>query len=388
MGDSRLDVLEDLSEIPAEAWNRVSGTSNPFIRHEFLAALERQGCLGERYGWLPRHLVLRGAGGRLLGAAPLYLKDNSYGEFVFDWSWAHAYERAGLAYYPKLVSAVPYSPVTGRRLLVDPEVPAEPVRARLIDGALELAGRLGVSSLHWLFPTGDETERLETGPFLRRIGCQFHWANQGYGDFEDFLSALNAQRRKKIKRERRKVAEAGVVFRLLDGHQATEAEWDLFHSLYASTFHRRGGVPTLSPGFFKEIAATMGEQVLLVLADHGGRTVAGAFCLVGEEALFGRHWGCTEDFDGLHFEACYYQGIEYCIRRGLRRFEPGAQGEHKIWRGFLPTCTWSAHWIADPRFREGVERFLRTESEAMADYMDELSAHSPYRVPDGAGSPG
>ncbi|MGD2083071.1 MAG: GNAT family N-acetyltransferase, partial [Chromatiales bacterium] len=334
--------------------------------------------------WIPQHLSLRDEAGRLVGAAPLYLKLNSYGEFVFDWSWAHAYDRVGLSYYPKLVSAVPYTPVAGPRLLVHPQAREDAVCERLIDGALALAQRLGVSSLHWLFTPEAQTARLESRAFYRRTGCQFHWANRGYADFDAFLAALTAQRRKKIKRERRKVAEAGVSFRLLDGAGATESDWHLFHRLYASTFHRRGGLPTLSPGFFKEIAATMGQQVLLVLADHGGRTVAGAFCLVGDRALFGRHWGCTEAFDSLHFEACYYQGIDYCIRRGLDRFEPGAQGEHKIWRGFLPTYTWSAHWIADPRFRDSIERFLRLESEAMVDYVDELAGHSPYRLPEGA----
>jgi len=382
MQDLRVEILDTLDRLQAAEWNRLAGTGNPFVRHEFLTALERRDCLGERYGWLPRHLSVRNEWGRLVGAAPLYLKDNSYGELVFDWSWADAYRRAGLSYYPKLVSAVPYSPVTGPRLLIDPDASAEPVARTLIAASLELAEREAASSVHWLFPSGDQAQRLERAGHARRVGCQFHWHNPGYRDFQDFLDTLTSERRKKIRRERRKVAESGVDFRLLNGPNAASADWELFYALYASTFHRRGGVPTLSVDFFDEIARTLGDQVLLVQAEHRGEVVAAAYCLVGDDSLYGRHWGCLHAYDSLHFEACYYQGIDFCIRRGLLRFEPGAQGEHKIWRGFLPHYTWSNHWIRHPGFRRAIERFLRQETEDMDDYVRELSEHSPYKATD------
>ncbi len=376
----KVEVVPSLEAVPAADWNRLSGTDNPFLRHEFLVALERHGCVGERYGWLPQHLLVRDGTGTLVGAAPLYIKWNSYGELVFDWSWADAYRRAGLAYYPKLVGAVPYSPVTGRRLLVNASADPEAVTEALIEGALDLGRRGGVSSLHWLFTPADQTRRLESSGFLTRTGCQYHWHNAGYADFEDFLAGLRSERRKKIRRERRKVGEAGVELGLYRGAAAARADWGCFHDLYTSTFQRRGGIATLSQGFFEEIAATMAEQVLLVLARHGGRTVAAAFCLVGPDTLYGRHWGCRETFDSLHFETCYYQGIDYCIREGLARFEPGAQGEHKVWRGFVPTYTWSSHWIADTALRSGIQRFVKMESRAVTEQVEDLNSHSPYRL--------
>jgi predicted N-acyltransferase len=379
-----LTTHDAIDALPAAEWDRLADPDTPFLRHAFLAALERQGCLGERYGWLPRHLALRDESGALVAAAPCYLKFNSYGEFVFDWSWADAYRRAGLAYYPKLVVASPYTPATGARILTGDSPRRAEYASALIRGATQVAERLGVSSLHWLFTSAEETDWLEGAGLLRRMGCQFHWENRGYGDFEDLLATFSAEKRKKVRRERRRVAEAGIRFRLLRGGEVSDAEWALFHRLYCDTFDKRGGIPTLSLGFFREIGRTMGERLLLVLAYHGGEAVAAAFNLVGTKSLYGRHWGCFSDFHSLHFEACYYQGLDFCIANGLKRFEPGAQGEHKVSRGFLPTRTWSAHWIGDPRWRGLIGRFLQDERAGMDDYVEEMAERSPYKAEGGA----
>jgi predicted N-acyltransferase len=301
---------------------------------------------------------------------------------VFDWSWADAYRRAGMDYYPKLVVASPYTPATGPRILTAEGTEHDRLAAALTQGAVQVAQRMGVSSLHWLFVSEEESRLLAASGMLRRTGCQFHWENAGYRDFEQFLSTLTSRKRKQIKRERRRVSDAGIRFRLLRGGEADEGDWQVFHRLYRSTFDKLGGIPTLSLGFFREIARTMGEQVLLVMAHDGDRVVAAAFNLVGDDTLYGRHWGCFEDYHSLHFETCYYQGLDFCIREGLRRFEPGAQGEHKISRGFLPTPTWSNHWIADAGFRTAIERFLQMETDGMGDYLDEMRDHSPYRSGD------
>ena len=377
-GTPRLRIIERIKDIHAREWNALGAAAYPFLRHEFLCALETEDCLGERFGWLPRHLTLWNAEGRLIGAAPLYLKFNSYGEFVFDWAWADAYQRNGLRYYPKLVSASPYTPATGPKLLVHPDAPAD-TRRMLASAALELARQTGVSSLHWLFTTPTETTELESLGLLPRIGCQFHWHNQGYADFDAFLATLTSAKRKNIRKERKRVSEAGVSFRLLDGKRASEQDWTVFHALYESTFQRHGGIPTLSLGFFRSIAESMPGQVLLIMAEHGMRPVAAAFCLIGPDTLYGRHWGCSEHFDKLHFEACYYQGLDYCIRRGLTHFEPGAQGEHKIARGFLPVETQSAHWLADERFSGIIGRHLSDERAGMMHYIEAMNQRSPFR---------
>ncbi|MFP5504993.1 MAG: GNAT family N-acetyltransferase [Gammaproteobacteria bacterium] len=374
----QLRIVETLDDIPAADWNRLAGDANPFLRHEFLSALEHHDCVGERYGWLSRHLAVYDAG-RLVGAVPLYLKDNSYGELVFDWAWADAYARAGLRYYPKAVVAIPYTPATGPRLLLDPAADAESLTDLLTAGALELCSELGLSSLHWLFTDAADTARLQARGFLLRQGVQFHWRNPGYRDFDDFLDGFTAQKRKKLKRERKRVAEQDIELRVVHGHEADAEAWRTAHGFYASTFDRKSGIATLSLEFFREIGRTLGDRVVLVFAYHAGRPVACAINLRGRDALYGRHWGCSENYHSLHFEACYYQGIDYCIRHGLGLFEPGAQGEHKISRGFLPTTTWSAHWIADERFRTAIADFLRREERMMIDYTEELRAHSPYR---------
>lgn len=378
----QLSIHATIDELPAAAWNALAGDDLPFLRHEFLAAMEHQGAVGERFGWLPRHLALRDGDGQLVAAAPCYLKFNSYGEFVFDWAWADAYRRAGRRYYPKLVVASPYTPATGPRILTGPSPRRPELAAALIEGALQVARQLDVSGLHWLFCTEEEIGWLRAAGLLTRLGCQFHWSNQGYGGFDDLLATFSAEKRKKVKRERRRVTEAGVRLRRVRGDEVSAREWAIFHRLYEDTFDKRGGIPTLSLDFFRQIGRTMGDQLLLVFAEHAGEVVAAAFCLAGARTLYGRHWGCSQDFHSLHFEACYYQGLDHCIAQGLTRFEPGAQGEHKISRGFLPTRTWSAHWIADPEFRRPIAAFLDHEIAGMEDYIGEMQGRSPYRCPD------
>ena len=374
----QLRIVEALDDLPAADWNRLAGDANPFLRHEFLSALEHHECVGERYGWLPRHLALFD-NDRLIGAVPLYLKDNSYGELVFDWAWADAYARAGLRYYPKGVVAIPYTPATGPRLLLDPSVDAHAATDALTAAAVEFSRELGLSSLHWLFPDTQDLERLKTRGFAARMGVQFHWHNAGYRDFDDFLERFTAHKRKKLKRERRRVAEAGIDLRVVHGHEADDELWRIAHAFYASTFDRKSGIATLDLPFWKELGRTMGDRVVLVFAYKNSAPVACAINLRGRDALYGRHWGCAEEYHSLHFEACYYQGIDYCIRHGLSLFEPGAQGEHKVSRGFEPTPTWSAHWIADDRFRAAVQDFVQREERALRDYAEQLTEHLPFR---------
>ena len=379
----RSNIVHDITEIPATEWNRVAGTAHPFTRHEFLAALERHDCVGTRHGWLPHHVVVHDAQGRLCGAAPLYLKNNSYGEFVFDWAWADAWQRAGVPYYPKLVSSIPYTPVTGNRLLVAADADREAVTRLLVGRAVQLANETGSSTLHWLFTSPADTERLQAFEHLRRTSCHFHWHNAGYRSFDGFLAALSSRKRKKIRRERRRVAEAGIDMKVMAGHEMSTADWSVMYDFYRSTFDRKWGEPSLTLDFFRDISRSMGEQLVLVFACNSGEPVAGAIMLRGDDALYGRHWGCRETWHSLHFETCYYQGIDYCIRHGLQLFEPGAQGEHKISRGFLPSYTWSAHWIRDPRFRDAIQHYLVQEHEMMVDYHDELQLTSPFRQADG-----
>jgi predicted N-acyltransferase len=372
-------VIQQIKDIPAEEWNRIAGTGNPFLRFEFLAALEQHQCVGEHHGWLPRHIAAYDDDNKLAGLVPLYLKDNSYGEFVFDWAWADAWHRAGKPYYPKLVAAIPFTPATGPRLLVHPLAERTRVVKSLVEAALALTEQTESSSLHWLFTDKRDTDTLVEQGFMRRTGCHFHWSNQHYRNFDDFLSRLTSRKRKKIRRERRHVEEAGIQMVIVHGREATEEQWHSMHYFYRTTFEKKSGMPTLSAGFFHEISRTMGDQVVLVFAMHQDKAVAGAIMLRGDDALYGRHWGCLQEFHSLHFETCYYQGIEYCIEHGLNLFEPGAQGEHKISRGFLPTLTWSAHWIRDDGFRPVIDRYLLQEHELVIDYYNELSETSPFK---------
>ncbi|WP_428101942.1 GNAT family N-acetyltransferase [Candidatus Rariloculus sp.] len=378
---ARLASLEDVA--PAE-WNALVG-DDAFLCHEFLAALERTGCVGRGTAWDPCHLVARSSEGRLLGALPLYVKHDSRGEFVFDWSWADAYERAGLHYYPKLVSSVPFTPATGARLLIDPTAATTTVAEQLVDAARGLAEEFGASSLHVLFPTDREQSFLSERGFLTRKGCQFHWRNRGYRDFDDFLARFSSAKRKKVRRERRRIREAGIVFEHLRGDEPSASDWDAVFEFYSRTFHRRGRAPYLNRAFFDEIAMTMPDKLLIVLARCQGLPIATAICFRGGDTLYGRYWGSMADFHSLHFEACYYQGIEYCIREGLGCFEPGTQGEHKISRGFAPTATWSCHWLSEPGFHAAVEDFLVREQTHVDMYMEHLEGRVPYRRGEGGG---
>jgi len=378
-----IQVVHELSDVAADAWNALEGISdNPFLRHEFLAGLERHRCVGDHWGWRPRHLALRSDDGTLLGAAPLYLKDNSYGELVFDFAWADAYQRSGLRYYPKLVSTIPYAPITSPRLLVHPAADRAAVEQQLIAGAHELLREEGASSLHWLFPDDTQMDTLERHGFLRRTGCQYHWFNRGYESFDHYLERFTRDRRKKVKQERRRVRDAGIEIEALHGDEVSAAQWEVFHRFYASTYDKRGGYATLTLEFMQAIGRELPGHVVLVLAKHQGDYVAGALNLRSGDTLYGRHWGCREEFNSLHFEACYYAGIDYCIAHGLQRFEPGAQGEHKVWRGFEPTAVWSAHHLAHPAFAAAVGRYLHQEQEAMEQQMAELRTHLPFKSPD------
>lgn len=373
-------IIDHIDAINPTAWNTLANDGIPFLRHEFLAALEHHQCVGERFGWIPQHIVAWD-NGQIVGAMPLYLKDNSYGEFVFDWGWADAYHRAGLAYYPKLVTAIPYTPATGPRLLIAPQAQPERVAHALVDKALGLAESLRVSSLHWLFTNDRDRGYLEQRGLLTRMGCQFHWHNRGYKDFEHFLAQLSSRKRKQIKRERRHVSEAGVGIEIRHGNEVSEAQLHQFHRHYQSTFNRLGGYATLSEALFAQISRTLPHHVVFVFAYYNKKHVASAFCVRGGHTLYGRHWGCDADFHSLHFEACYYQGIEYCIARGLDHFEPGAQGEHKVSRGFVPTATYSQHWIENRQFRTVIAEFLSREQQGIRHYMDSLCQHLPYKAP-------
>lgn len=370
-------IHSSLDEIPAADWNGLVRGGSPFLRHEFLHAMERHGCVGERFGWLPRHVTLW-QGGRLVAAMPLYEKHNGYGEFVFDHAWADAWRRAGLRYYPKLVSAIPYTPATGQRLLAVAGRERElwPV---LLQTARELTEATGASGAHWLFPEPAEQDFLQRQGWMARYDCQFHWTNRGYRDFDHFLAALTAKKRKNIRRERRRVRDAGVRLRRLDGHTATVEDWQAFARFYGLLFEEKWGMATFNLRFFREVADKLPDQVLLVLAERCGETIAGALMYRSDDRLYGRHWGAAEAVDCLHFEACFYQGIEYCIEQGIRVFEPGAQGEHKLARGFLPVRTCSSHWLAEPAFREPVARFCAHERSAVNDYIGQMRAASPYR---------
>ncbi len=374
-------VLGSIDAIDADDWNHLATAGNPFLRHEFLAALEHSGCVGTDHGWLPRHLAIY-EDDTLLAATPLYVKDNSYGEFVFDWAWADAYERHGVDYYPKLVSAIPYTPATGPRLLTRDPARSQSLRKLLIDETIRLGERLGVSSVHWLFPTEEEKALLQQQDLLLRLGCQYHWHNRGYRDFDDFLGALSAKKRKNIRQERRRVAEAGVTVEIVTGDQAQARHRRMANHYYRVIYDDKFGYPTLNQAFFDEVCARLGDRLLLFFARQHGDYIAAAICFQGDQTLYGRHWGCDRKVHGLHFELCYYQGIDYCITHGLQHFEPGAQGEHKLSRGFVPTPTWSAHQVHHPEFRHAISRYLAHETDEMKDYIDALTRHTPYRRTD------
>ena len=374
----RLTTHSAIAEIPADQWNRLAGNDSPFLRHEFLDAMERHGCVGESMGWVPQHLALRDAHGRLLAAAPCYLKFNSYGEFVFDWSWARACEQAGLNYYPKLLSAVPFTPVTGPRLLVGARADSAELR-RTVAGLLQrLAIENDCSGVHVNFTLPEDQAALESAGFMRRHDLRFLWRNRGYRDFDDFLAGFRAQKRKKLHRERRKVAEAGISFRTLHGEEIDGAMWQRIFGFSQSTFLRHGAAHYLNTRFLELLSERMPGSVMVKLAERGGEAVGAALFIRGSDCLYGRYWGSAGREDSLHFEACYYQGIEYCIEQGIALLDPGTQGEHKLARGFEPTLTSSAHWLAHDGLASAVRGYLERERQVIAEYAEAARQHLPF----------
>jgi uncharacterized protein len=379
MASYEIRMHSGVSEIGADAWNRLVAEDNPFVAHAFLAGLEEHDCIRRDLGWQACPLGLY-ENDNLIAAAPLYLKANSHGEFVFDWSWAAAYSRNGLDYYPKLLCAVPYTPVTGPRLLVGAEADAASRRASLIAAIEQQTLAMGLSSAHLNFVDDAGADRFSGTRWIPRFDWQFHWANRGWQDFEHFLGSLKPKKRKNIRQERQQVAAAGIHCEIRHGDELDRHEWQAVHRLYRSTFDAHGNHPALTEAFFGHLGRTMPRQILAVLCRRGATIVAAALCLRSADTLYGRYWGSDEQVPGLHFEACYYQGIDYCVRNGLRRFEPGAQGEHKIARGFLPVRTRSFHRVCDARFEAAIGDALRRESEGMEMYREELLSHSPYLV--------
>ena len=378
-----LHIHTCVADIGRDAWDACAAPAgDPFVSFDFLHACEASGSAVPAEGWAGRHLALRDETGRVLGVMPLWLKGHSQGEYVFDHGWADAYQRAGGRYYPKLLAAVPFTPVTGPRFLAHPDTDADTVRQALLQGALALTERLGVSSLHVNFPTRPEWDAMGEAGLLQRQDMQYVWRNDGYQTFEDFLSALSSSRRKTIRRERRE-ARAGVDIRVLTGEAITEAHWDAFFAFYMDTGARKWGRPYLTRDFFTRLGATMAERIALVMAFRDGIAIAGALNLIGADALYGRQWGALEEVPFLHFELCYYQAIEFAISRGLSRVEAGAQGEHKIARGYLPSPVFSAHFIADPALREPVARYLEGERPAVAAEIEAMTTElSPFRKVD------
>ena len=374
-----LRLIDGVGRVSEAAWDDCAGADNPFVSHAFLKALEDSRSVGGRSGWQPRHAVLEDRAGRLLAAVPLYRKSHSYGEYVFDHGWAAAYERAGGRYYPKLQAAVPFTPVPGPRLLVAPCAEREAIREALVAGLVELAEAEPVSSLHITFPAEGDAEALEAGGLMLRTGLQYHWSNRGYGTFDDFLADLSSRKRKAIRKERREVAESGVTLRVLTGAAIEPRHWDAFFDFYISTSDRKWGSPYLTRSFFDILGASLADKVVLVMAESDGRAVGGALNLKGDDTLYGRYWGCLESHAFLHFEACYYQAIDYAIAHGLARVEAGAQGDHKIQRGYLPVKTYSAHWIVDPNFRRAVDNYLKQERPGVEQEITGLMQYSPFR---------
>ncbi|MDA0675238.1 MAG: GNAT family N-acetyltransferase [Proteobacteria bacterium] len=374
----RLRFAKSMTDVAPAQWDACAGDANPFVSHAFLSTLEGSGSATAKTGWLGQHALLETADGQLIGCAPLYLKSHSYGEYVFDRGWAEAYERAGGRYYPKLQLSVPFTPVTGPRLMMRPGAPAD-ATAALVEGLVEHARRLGVSSLHATFPGGAEMPAMTAAGFLPRIGQQFHWINPGYTAFDDFLGALQSRKRKDIRKERAAIAGSGITLQTLVGGDIRPHHWDAFHRFYCTTIDRKWGPAYLTRSFFELLSDRLGDRVVLVFAEADGIPVAGALNLRGRDALYGRNWGSLDRFRFLHFEACYYRAIDFAITNRIPIVEAGSERTHKIQRGYLPVITYSAHWIADPRLRDPVADFLKAETrEVMAD-MQYLAAHSPYR---------
>jgi len=383
----QIEIRDSLEGIAVAAWNALNDDGNPFLRHEFLHSLQATGCLGESTGWYPRYFLLwleNHSGNELIAAVPTYIKTNSYGEFVFDWSWAEAYEKNQLDYYPKLVSSIPFTPATGRRLLIRADQPFEETAQLLSSAIRQYADGEEFSGVHYLFVTQSESDILTKMDHLKRMDCQYHWQNDSYADFDDFLSRCTSKRRKTIRRERRHVNDAGLRLEQRLGDSLSETEWRWVHKFYESTFDRKWGNPSLTQTFFERVGTHMGKNILIVFAyDDTDKQpewpVACSIMFISKASLYGRFWGCRADHNSLHFEACYYQGIDYCIKHKIQRFEPGAQGEHKITRGFIPTLTYSAHHIKHPGFRDAIANYLKQERQHVELRCTGLNDLLPFR---------
>ncbi|MFM1896781.1 MAG: hypothetical protein RLZZ385_1855 [Pseudomonadota bacterium] len=371
--------VDSIADIDAAQWNRLADQRSPFLRHEFLLALESSGCTTGRSGWQPCHALLSTPSGTLDAVMPLYVKDNSFGEYVFDWSWADAYRKHGIPYYPKLVTAVPFTPSAGPRVLAGGSALSERRREVLVTAVQALARDIQASSWHVLFPDQEQSDSLTAAGLLQRLGCQFHWRNRGYGDFDGFLDSLNSRKRKAIRKERAAVSAQGIGFQVVEGTDITQEQWRQFFRFYQNTYRVRGQQGYLNLEFFLTLGRTMPANLMLILALHDQQAIAGALFFKGENSLYGRYWGSLDDVPFLHFETCFYQGIDYAIRHGLTVFDAGAQGEHKIQRGFEPIMTWSNHWIAHPAFERAIAEFLQQEAHHTRHYIEDASGYLPFR---------
>ncbi len=370
--------IQSMAQVDRTDWNRLAGLGYPFTRHEFLTALETSGSVCTETGWMPAHCLVM-SGNEMIAAMPLYHKQHSWGEYVFDHQWAQAYQQHGLNYYPKWLTAIPYTPCQGPRLLIKPDSDQQPIIELLLSFIQQSAEQADVSSWHCLFPNEIQLSQLRNLGLSIREGVQFQWTNQTYRDFDDFLQALNAAKRKMLKRERRRVIEQGIEMLRIAGPDITTLQWQVFYEFYTLTYLKRGTQAYLTPAFFQQLAMAMPEQILLILALKDDKYVGAALSFVGDDCLYGRYWGCYEEYNALHFEACYYQGLDYCIEHGLQRFDSGAQGEHKISRGFQPVTTYSAHWIKDPGFAQAINQFLAREKKAMQTYKEDAAAYLPFK---------
>ena len=373
------EFVTSLQQVEAAEWESLCGTDYPFLRHHFLLGLEQSGCTTAETGWQPCHLILR-EGEQAVAALPLYLKSHSYGEYVFDWSWSQAWQSNGLQYYPKLVSAIPFTPATGPRLCYRADLDSEQAWAMAIRALEQFARQQELSSWHLLFPEQAVSDALLTHGIHQRRATQFHWFNEGYRSFDEFLARFSSRKRKSLKRERRRVQEQGLSLQTLVGEEISAENWEQFHRFYQYTYAKRSGHGGyLTREFFTQVAAGMGSQVIMVLAHEGANAMAAALYFRSADTLYGRYWGCVQEFDCLHFEACYYRGIEYCIEQGISRFDPGAQGEHKIQRGFRPVETFSNHWIADPGLSAAVGDFTRRELPHTKAYLQDAASLLPFK---------
>ncbi|MEY3786509.1 MAG: hypothetical protein RLZ75_714 [Pseudomonadota bacterium] len=377
---SLMDIkqINSIAQVDGSTWNQLAGEAYPFMRHEFLLALEKSGSVCQQTGWIPAHLLVF-KDEALVAFMPLYLKEHSWGEYVFDHQWAQAYQQHGIDYYPKLLTAIPLTPCQGSRIIIKKSFDPLEVTQLLFTFIKQLSEHHNISSWHCLFPTMPQVELFKSLPLSIRVGVQFQWFNKAYQDFDGFMQTLSASKRKMIKRERRRVNEQGIHLSRINGNEVSALQWQIFYDFYSMTYLKKGSQPYLNLTFFEQIAATMGEQLLLVLAFKDDKPVAAALSFIGADTLYGRYWGCYDEYNSLHFETCYYQGLDYCIEKGLQRFDSGAQGEHKIARGFEPVTTYSAHWLRDSRFAKAIDNFVLDEQKAMEQYKKNAASYLPFK---------